>query len=308
MTQAVQTVLDSMQVRKTKKQKAAFIAHIQALAEKEGYICKVEKGAFGIRNIVVGDVGHAKAVFGAHYDTCAVLPFPNFIAPKAIGLYILYQLAIVLGFFLIAFAIGFGAGFACVAMGIDAAIGGGIAKVVYLGLLCLLLFGPANKHTANDNTSGVAVLMELMERLPQEQRENACFVFFDLEEAGTLGSSSFYSKHKKEMKEKLLVNFDCVSDGEDMLIVPRKKARSYTGVLEAAFAGDALVHTQVLQKGIFYPSDQANFPKGVCVAAFQKTKKGLLYLSRIHTPKDTVFREENIDFLAGSCIKLIEKL
>ena len=31
---------------------------------------------------VLGDPETAKVVFSAHYDTCARLPFPNFIAPK----------------------------------------------------------------------------------------------------------------------------------------------------------------------------------------------------------------------------------
>jgi hypothetical protein len=45
---------------------------------------------------------------------------------------------------------------------------------------------------------------------------------------------------------------------------------------------------------------------GVGVAAFRKTKNGLLYLNRIHTKKDTVYEQKNIDFLKNGSIKLLE--
>ena len=50
-------------------------------------------------------------------------------------------------------------------------------------------------------------------------------------------------------------------------------------------------------KGAIYPSDQANFDRGVGVAALKKTKSGLLYMDRIHTERDTVYMEENMAYL-----------
>ena len=40
----------------------------------------------------------------------------------------------------------------------------------------------------------------------------------------------------------------------------------------------------------------------------QKTKGGLLYMDRIHTPRDTVFREENIAFLTDGSLRLTQAL
>ena len=57
-----------------------------------GYDFKVEKGAFGARNIVIGDPEAAKVLYTAHYDTCARMPFPNFITPKCLPIYLLYQI------------------------------------------------------------------------------------------------------------------------------------------------------------------------------------------------------------------------
>ena len=130
----------------------------------------------------------------------------------------------------------------------------------------------------------------------------------DLEEMGLIGSSSFASAHKKEMKNRLLVNFDCVSDGEHMLFVLRKRARNHRKAIEEAFAERDGFRVEVAEKGVFYPSDQARFPCGVGVAALRSTKGGLLYMNRIHTRRDVIYREENIEFLKDGAIKLVKML
>ena len=89
-------IFEFHQVRKTKQQKTAFLGYLRGFAEERGYSLKIEKGSFGARNAVVGDPDRARVVYTAHYDTCPVLPFPNFITPKRIGIYLLYQIAIIL--------------------------------------------------------------------------------------------------------------------------------------------------------------------------------------------------------------------
>ncbi len=316
MTQISQEILENYQIRKTKKQKAAFRAYAMDVCARLGYTATVEKGAFGVRNLVVGDVDSAKVVYTAHYDTCAWLPFPNFITPKRVDIYMLYQLLLLVVLFVPLFVLGFLLGVVIGALGTlldsQAVLDIGVAVaplLLYAVFLWVLVGGPANKHTANDNTSGVTVLFAIMAALPADQRDKVAFVFFDLEEAGMFGSSAFASKHKKAMKEMPLVNFDCVSDGENMIFALRKKARHLQPVLQTAFASTDEVTATVYTKGIFYPSDQMNFKQGVGVAALKKAKKsGVLYMDRIHTHKDTVYREENIAFLAQGAVKLVDSL
>jgi len=50
------------------------------------------------------------------------------------------------------------------------------------------------------------------------------------------------------------------------------------------------------------------FKCGVGVAALKRTAKGTLYMDRIHTKRDTVYQEENIEFLVDGCITLVGKL
>lgn len=304
MTDTTREIFEKYQVRKTKKQKSAFIGYVEGLSREWGYECRVEKGSFGARNIVVGDVSRAKVVYTAHYDTCPVLPFPNFITPKCIWLYLVYQVAIVLGFFAAAFALGgiFGALSAVLDLGLDLAI---IAsEVTYFALLILLFAGPANKHTANDNTSGVTLLIDAMREMPPERRDEVAFVFFDLEESGLFGSMGFARKHKAEMRDRLLLNFDCISDGENMLFALRRGAVKYRAAIGQAFAECDGFSVTVADRGVFYPSDQMNFPCGVGVAALRSTKGGLLYMNRIHTRRDVIYREENIEFFLRGAIEL----
>jgi Zn-dependent M28 family amino/carboxypeptidase len=169
--------------------------------------------------------------------------------------------------------------------------------------------GPANKHTANDNTSGVITLMEIMQALPEEKKNEIAFVFFDLEEMGLFGSSGFASKHKKEMKDKLLLNFDCVSDGDTILFAVKNAAKKYIPALEKSFVPNENFKVDIASKGVFYPSDQANFKAGVGVAALNYSKKlRTFYMDKIHTDKDRVFNEENIEFLTTGAIRLCNEL
>lgn len=312
MTETSKTVLEKYQIRKTKKQKTAFIEFAKQQAEAMGYKCAVERDSFGVRNVVVGDIESARTVFTAHYDTCPILPFPNFITPKNFGIYLAYQFAIIFPIFLIEFLVGFAAGFltAFIPGSLQADSIALLASYAFLVLLMLLLFcGPANKHTANDNTSGVNTLFEIMESLPAEDREKAAFVFFDLEESGLVGSSLFASRHKNTMKDKLLINLDCVSDGNNIILAVKKKAKGYAPLLEEAFKGNDLYSVEVLTKGVFYPSDQANFKLGVGVAALKKSKKfNVLYMDKIHTKHDTVYQDENIAFLTQCALKLVKSI
>ncbi len=303
MDTVIQDIFSRYEVRKTKKQKTAFIDYVTQKATAEGYPVRIEKGMLGVRNIVVGNPDGAKVIYTAHYDTCARLPFPNFLTPKNIGMYLLYNLAIILVFFVIAFVLGVATGVVCALLRLDITVGSLVARLVYFVLLLLLLFGPANKHTANDNTSGVTVLFGILKALPAEQRDKVAVVFFDQEEIGMVGSSVFAGKHKQVKKNTLLINFDCVSDGRDMMILTKKKAVPYTDLLAECFASNEDVEVDVTKKA-FYPSDQSQFQKGVGVAAFKKTKGGMLYINRIHTKKDTVYRRENIDFLIDGSVKL----
>jgi hypothetical protein len=307
MTETTKTVFEKYEIRKTKKQKTAFIEYVQTVAKENGYACTVESDKKSVRNIVIGSPEKAKVIYTAHYDTCPVMPFPNFITPKNFLIYLLYQLLVTVIFMLVpAFAMQYVSQMIFTAAGIDPTLSLWVFEITLFSILFFIMFGPANKHTANDNTSGVTALLDLMIAMPEELRAYAAFVFFDCEETGLVGSSAFAKKHK-EAHLKPLVNFDCVSDGNHILFAMRKDAVTYASMLKEAFPENESCKVEILSKGVFYPSDQAKFKKGIGVAALKKSKHGgILYMDRIHTKHDTVYREENIDFLTKGAIRLTE--
>ena len=297
MTPVTKVILTEYEVRKTSGQRRAFRQWLTPILQENGWAVREEKGAFGVRNLVIGDPDTAKVIYTAHYDTCVWLPFPNFITPKSPGLYVLYQIVLTAAILL---ACGIASYLGGMAFG---AIGN---RLAFYGVLALLLFGPANPHNANDNTSGVTAVVELALSMPEELRHKCAFVLFDLEEAGLLGSESFAKKHKNVRANTLLVNMDCVSDGETMIFCFRKKSRAEVERFRALFAQDHRIRPEFLTKGYIYPSDQIYFDRGVGVSAMRSTKNGLLYMNRIHTKRDTVYREENITWLVDGCTRLAE--
>jgi len=312
MTETTKEIFEKYQVRKTKKQKTAFIEYVKQVAGNYGYDFKVEKGTFGARNIVIGNPDAAKILYTAHYDTCARLPFPNFITPKNFFIYLLYQLLIVGLFFAFAVLFGFIMGLiiSFIPIGEDAmySVISLLPPIAYIAFFYLLLGGPANKNTANDNTSGVTTVLDIMRELPVEQRGKVAFVLFDLEEAGLFGSSSFASKHKTVKENTPVINFDCVSDGQTILFALKKTTKQYAELLKKAFVSNDNITVDITKKA-FYPSDNASFKGGIGVAALKKSKLfGTLYMDRIHTKKDVIYREENIRFLTNGAIKLAEML
>ena len=174
MTDLSREIFENYQVRKTKKQKETFIrlmqAHIPSLQVQESGFPKC-------RNLVLGDPETAKVILSAHYDTCARLPFPNFITPKNPLLSIAYSVLIVLPPILLVMLANMLAGFYIH----NPMVTYWISLCVYFLFILVLLAGPANQHTANDNTSGVITLVELYHSLPKDQADKGCFVFFDNE-------------------------------------------------------------------------------------------------------------------------------
>lgn len=292
-------------VRKSKKQKQAFREDVRQYVTGLGYQSTVEKGSLGAKNIVIGDPDKAKYLVTAHYDTPASIGIPNFITPSNFLLFILYQILVVGLFFLMAFLVGFAVSFVTD----DRQIIFWCAYVAYFGALLLMMFGPANRHNSNDNTSGVVTVLETARTLPENFRDRVCFVLFDLEEAGLIGSSSYRSKHKKVTDSQIVLNLDCVGDGNEIVFFPTAKLRKN----EAAMSWLSRVYGKLGTKSIaqrkkgfaYYPSDQGNFPLGVGICALRRKKWVGLYMNRIHTSRDTILEETNVNILRAALTTLI---
>lgn len=315
MTNISREVLEKFEIRKSKKQKETFRAWLQQQLTAAGYESHMEgaKGLWRSHNIVVGNPDKAKVLLTAHYDTCAVLPFPNFITPRNLFWYLAYQLLITAVFFAIVFAVTFVATLGGIfLLGEDLGVLVGMVCGYGVLLFCLwwMFDGKANRHTANDNTSGVITLLEIALSLPQELRKDVCFVWFDNEERGLLGSKAFAKRHREAQKKALVINFDCVSDGDSIQLFPTKKVKKsdQMDALRRSFLSAGEKSVEVVAGFGFYPSDQAAFVHGVGVCALKKSKNFGWYMDRIHTGRDTVLDEVNIDLLRAGAVRLLQTM
>ena len=306
MTEAAKTVLTAYEVRKTKGQKEAFRAFLCRELGKLGYEPRVESGRSLVtsHNVVAGDPEKARVLLTAHYDTCAVLPFPNFITPRNLPVFLLYQLAVAAVILILAAAVE-----TAVLLAFDPPLWVALLTVYAVLGFCIwwMLAGKANRHTANDNTSGVIALLEMAAALPPEDRDAVCFVWFDNEELGLFGSSAFAAAHRRVRADTLVLNFDCVGDGDHLQFFPSgvvKKDSETVALLESAFLSEGKKVVEVVRGLGLYPSDQARFRRGVGVAALKKAPLIGYYMDRIHTRRDTVLEEDNVQLLCRGVLRL----
>ena len=307
MTLQAQKILAGLQVRKSRRQKAAFRAWLCGELEAAGYTPAVEK-SFAARNVVAGDPNTAKVLYTAHYDAQAVLPIPNFITPRNLGFYVMYQLVFCVLICLLVTVVN-------VAVNLNLDLPGwAVPLPAYMtGIFCIwwIIDGPANRHTANDNTSGVITLLETALSMPEKDREKVCFVFFDNEEKGMFGSAAFAKRHRTVKKNTLVINFDCVGDGDSIQFFPQKRLKTDTAALsalESAFRPGEGKDVQVVRGFGFYPSDNASFKRGAGVCALKHKPVIGYYMDRIHTAKDTVCDERNVALLRDGAVRLAGNL
>ena len=175
----------------------------------------------------------------------------------------------------------------------------------------MMRIGPANRNNVNDNTSGVAAVMETMARIPVEQRGKAAFILFDDEEKGLLGSKAYAKAHPAVKENGFIVNLDCVGDGGHILLASSRKAREaapYAALTRSMEAQSGrTLHIFPLEKCV-YNSDQKSFKAGTAICACS-VRKGIGFCcGKIHTNKDTVCDQGNLDFIAEGLSAFVSKL
>ncbi len=294
-------ILKSYPIRKTTPQKDAFRADVQAYIRELGYEVHAETCGKEGQNIVFGAPDTAEYLITAHYDTPASIGIPNVCTPcNALRSRVQFLIT-----FLISYSLSFGAGLLVKAGYI---LPGVLIFLPILAFLYLIRNGPANVNNANDNTSGVVALLEIARTLPENHRSKVGFILFDLEEKGLKGSAAYRKAHKETTEKQLILNLDCVGDGDHILFLPNKKARQDSRLMERLkYLGGWFGKKQLLtiDKGYCrYNSDHRSFPLAVGVGAFHRKKKTFV-LDKIHTKYDTNLDVTNVNLLRASIITFI---
>ena len=300
---------EKLPIRRKDEEKEKFLEFLSEESKKMGLSYVAETTSDGKnKNFVVGDVEGAKVVFTAHYDTPARSIFPNIMIPRNLPLFFSYQFLPVILMLLVSLPISYLVGMVWLQ---DSRAYMLTFLALYYVLYFLMFRGPSNPKNYNDNTSGVATLLEIMRGLSDEEKDKVAFIFFDNEEKGKKGSKAYFKDHESLMKDKLLINFDCVGNGETVVFIAKDEAekREEYKALKASFAPKGEYTTE------FYPmrgsesnSDYKSFPLGIGCMACKRSKRGLLYTPAIHTAKDTVAKEENIEYIKSCALKFIGEI
>ncbi|MBE6958898.1 MAG: Zn-dependent exopeptidase M28 [Ruminococcaceae bacterium] len=299
-------VLAQFPVRKSEKQKSAFRKEVWRYLQGLGYKVTVEQGSMGVKNVVIGNPDSAKYLITAHYDTPACIGLPNILTPCNPIVFIGWQVLLVAVILAAAILPGVLLGFVFE----DPVVAGNVSALMYWLILILMLAGPANKRNANDNTSGVVTVLETAAAWPKEKRDLVCFVLFDLEEAGLIGSAAYRKAHKAATKNQIVLNLDCVGDGDEILLVAKRKLKKdpeKLALLRSFNGSRGSKKITLHEKGfVVYPSDQQHYPYGVGIAAFRRVKGIGLYVGRIHTARDTILDEKNVNYLRDTLLTLAD--
>ncbi|MBE6753601.1 MAG: M28 family peptidase [Ruminococcaceae bacterium] len=314
ISDVAQKIFEQYPVRFRKKEKEALLEELSGQFAALGYEQSEIKvmthdGAMTSRNLVVGDPS-ARYVITAHYDTPGRNGFLLSSAPligqtgaNIVMLLMFLPLCILEG--VVAYS---------VRAGLISALTG-----IWLNPALVLLFVAAmiipmvvrNKTNRNDNTSGVIGVLECAARIAGNPalRSQCCFILFDNEEWGLVGSSShaeWCKKNKINMKDSLVINLDCIGVG-DTLVAARtgKRGEKLKGLLDAMSKdGVKIVEKRSI---MVYMSDHANFPNSAMFAYMKHSSLGPLYIPNIHSSKDKECDLALVSGLAQSVVRAIEQ-
>jgi hypothetical protein len=257
---------------------------------------------------VIGDPKNSKAVFVAHYDTPARSLFPNIMIPKNPLVFYAYQFVPIIFLLIVSLLLSY---FIGVVLLNDTNAYILSFLIFYYGIFFLMMKVFKNPCNYNDNTSGVATVLEIIDSLSDDELKNVAFILFDNEEKGKKGSSAYFKDHKDYMADKFVVNFDCVANGDNLIFIAQKDAVDSGEFknLECSFEkSDEFSLDFCAYKEANSNSDHKNFPKGVGVVACKRSKNGLLYTPYIHTSRDVVASDKNIKYLSQNIIRFIKRL
>lgn len=299
--------------RYTSDQKAAFILDVRRMLRSAGYSEKqlVEQrlgGMFNTRNLIIGDPA-AEYLITAHYDTPGrngfLLGTSPLIGQTGANI-IMLMLAIP---FLIAEI--------ALIMRVTeqpeppflSVMGAVFSMPVLMVLLTLLPMLFCNRSNRNDNTSGTLCVLEcaLAAVRDPELLEKCCFVLFDNEEWGLIGSLGFTSERKKKGVDEnkvFVINLDCVGVGDVIASVTTGNPSARCDALTDSL-GQMGMETEKKQSQLVFMSDHAVFPDAVMLSVMRRSKLGPLYIPNIHSSKDTECDNGLVAQLAGHIIGFI---
>ena len=310
MTRLADRMAREFPVRRKPTEKEKFRLGLVGTLREQGYQPKLQHRETALRiggdvtNVVVGDPDKAKLILVAHYDTGVRTLLPPFYMPTRPLTAFLYlaltPVLALLGSFVLSFALTFPFNAPYLTLP--------LFLILMVTALLYLRFGPSETRNLNDNTSGVAALLETSAALTPGCRDKVAFAFLDGGFGGLSGAKGFRARYPSA-KEKTVINVNCVAEGGELLILPSKYSRWDGEVLDAildSFENGEHTTTFLKTDGlIYYPSDNRAFRHSFAICACEKLRG----FGRIVCPAKTADVDpEKIELLKNGLCKLAETI
>lgn len=307
MSRYAERIAREYPVRFQPKEKEAFRLWLMGALREMGYDPKLQSRETALHiggnvtNVVAGDPETARLILVAHYDTGLKAIFPPLIMPTRPATALLYMALTPVCALLGSFIVSMGVGFALQMPSLPLPL----FLILLLAALAYLSFGPAETRNLNDNSSGVAALLETAAALSPGNRGKVAFAFLDGGAGGMSGAKGFRARYPSA-KEKTVVNICCVAQGNELLILPNRYSRWNGEALDAMLDSfENGEHTTVFLKTdglVYFPSDNRAFRYAFAVCACEKVGG----FGRLIRPRQaTSLSEENITILKNGLCNLI---
>lgn len=288
--------------RFTRKEKESFFdsakqfLYENGVGEDEVKVVKF-KGAMKSQNLVIGDPS-AEYVFTAHYDTPGKTGWMLCTSPifGQTGANIFMLLAIFLLVPILHIAV-------------DQLFGTDnfISFLAYELCLLVIMFGTMfikNKNNRNDNTSGSLAVLNLavMAQQDPEFKSKCCFVLFDNEEWGLIGSAGhakWLKKNKIDASKSTYINLDCIGYG-DVLLAAKTPGKNTAFAPITEHLSSAGLNVKKKTSSMVFISDHANFKNSVMLSYVKRSLIGPLYMPKIHTARDKICEMDKVTELCAS--------
>lgn len=296
MTDFAARIMREYPLRRKAQEKENMRSYLMGQSRALGYEAQLINRR-GATNVVAGDVEKAQIVLCARYNTALREVLPQFICPTRPLTYVLYQaltpVLILLGSFVLSFALTFAIQRPTLTLP--------LFILLLVGALLYLRFGPSETRTANDNSSGVAALLMVMESLTPRYRGTVAFAFLD-KNGGKVLKKCFPS-----LGEKVVVNLDCVGCGNEILILPSKYTRWNGELLDKINESFENTETKTCFNKtdglVYYPSENRAFRYNVAICACRKVSGFGRFVKQLSDDIDG----ENLEVIRNGLVKLIEK-
>ena len=305
MLEKIYQELDQFPKRLKRRDKQKFLDYLKAKLDDLGYDTKESQGRFIFKSVnLETDNDNADIILAAHYDTPTILPFYFEYLFRIFGH--TRQFFMLFSIFLIVAAVSAWA----VKMPELNFLFKALKYTFFFSFLALLI---PNPHNRNDNTSGVATLLNIAEKIAKNPnlKKKVKFIFFDNEELGLLGSFMQKKKWKKEGFEifnKKFISIDCVAHGKVPVIVYHKNDATANQLHNLFF--NQSIDSKILRLPFYPISDNYVFAENgaVNISWMDKTLiPGGYYIRNVHNPRDIDVDYDKIETVTDIVIDFFQR-